>query len=837
MSQESHSPSLSPDGRPSWRAGPRAFVLAGTAAIVIVMALIIADRVAGQLRRTAVDAALGNVETIVRGYVDPVLVEDSLGLDAQPDPAIDRQLERLTVSGNLLEITVWSRDGRAVYSSVPAMRGHRMSIDHALAVAFAGDSVAVEAPVRDADESSVDDLRILVPIRGAVDGNPIGVYEVLQDGRPIATRVEDTRTEVFLTASGASTILLLLLWLAFAGASRTLAGQNRLLREQAIKQESLTADLRRSEERFRSLVRNASDAVLIIHADGTVGYESPAVERVLGYTVDERRGRPALDILHPEDAAFGQRLLDAVRRAPGAEAEGELRARHADGSWRVIEAVAKNLLDVPAVGGIVLNYRDVTERKELERQLAHQAFHDRLTGLANRALFLDRLEHARTRASRSPAAMAVLFLDLDDFKAINDRFGHATGDEALRVAATRIAAAVRPGDTVARIGGDEFAILIEDAAAAAQAEDVAERVLERLRKPFRAGGSEVVLRASVGVAEATTTDSADELLRNADIAMYRAKSDGKGRIVRFHPALRDSILGRIQLKADLQLGLERGEFTVAYQPIVDLRTGSTVGFEALARWNHPRHGPISPTEFIPLAEESGAIIALGRWVLEEATRQTGAWQRASGRALTISVNVSARQVANPGLVAEVAAALEAADLQPASLMLEITEGALVGDTESAIAILTSLRGLGVRLAIDDFGTGYSSLNYLRELPVDVIKIDRSFVAEVNHGAEQRAVLRSILDLARTLHLETIAEGIEDSSQLDKLTSLGTTLGQGFYFARPIRSDEVADFLGQVSPVLSPVHGQPKTGRAGVRTRRPVIATRAGSTPAAKRRTT
>jgi diguanylate cyclase (GGDEF)-like protein/PAS domain S-box-containing protein len=778
-------------GRVAWRPGPRPVVIAGAAAIVLGMAFVIAEQVADELRAGAMASALGNVGTIVRGFVDPVIKEESLQLDAAIDPTLDPQLERLALSGGLLQISVWSRDGRAVYSSNPVLRGQRVSIGHELATAFLGDSVAFRE-----GQGAEATLRVLVPIRGSVDGIPIGVYDVAQDGRPIEEQVDAVRNEVFVTAVAAMSLLLGLLWIAFTGASRRLSAQNRLLREQAVQQEILTTDVRRSEERFRSLVRNASDTVLIVAEDGSVAYESTAVERMLGFAPYERVGMPLLDLLHPDDQFAGQRWLAEVRREPGAEGRVELRARHADGSWRVIEAVAKNLLDDAAVGGVVVNYRDITERKQLEGQLLHQAFHDQLTGLPNRTLFLDRLEHAWARAGRGSQPLAVIFLDLDDFKGINDALGHAAGDEALQVAAARIAACLGPGDTVARVGGDEFAVLIEDVPDGPTPGRLAERVLDQLRQPFQLASSEVTIRASAGIASARTTDEPDELLRNADIAMYQAKSQGKGRIVRYKRSMRDATLGRLQLKADLLLGLERGEFGIVYQPIVDLRTGGALGVEALLRWSHPRLGPIAPAGFVHLAEESGAIVPIGRWVLREATRRAREWQLALGRSVRMSVNLSARQLADPHLVDYVSASLAAAGLPAGSLVLEITEGALVDDVDGAVATLNELRRLGVRLAIDDFGTGYSSLNYLRQLPVDIIKIDRSFVIELGRSDAQRALLRSIVGLARTLRLESVAEGIETPGQVDELRALGVRVGQGFFFARPLPADQAITFLAR-----------------------------------------
>ena len=457
------------------RPGLRLLVAVPAIAVVVGMALVVSHEVAGQLRQTATDAALRDVEAIVRGYLDPTLEPESLDLGSTRSPAIDDQFVRLTAPGNLLRINLWSRDGTIVYSSASELRGRRFSIGDRVARAFAGESVASYAATRstDADDSEhplpSHYLELFVPVRGAVDGNPIGVYDVYQDARPIEDRVESTRQTVFLVALIAASLLLLLVWLAFSTSSRVLSGQNRRLRDQAAKEQLLLADLRRSEERFRSLVRNSSDTVMVLDADGTIRYESSAVVRVLGLEPERRIGTSALEIVEPDDATFvGQRLAE-IGRTAGAETTIEFRARHRDGSLRVLEAVLKNLVNDPAVGGIVVNYRDVTERRALEEQLRHQAFHDALTGLANRALFLDRLGHALSRRHSADGSLAVLYVDLDEFKSVNDSLGHGEGDHLLVEVARRFREATRPIDTVARMGGDEFAVILEDGGATGRA--------------------------------------------------------------------------------------------------------------------------------------------------------------------------------------------------------------------------------------------------------------------------------------------------------------------------------------------------------------------------------
>jgi diguanylate cyclase (GGDEF)-like protein/PAS domain S-box-containing protein len=535
---------------------------------------------------------------------------------------------------------------------------------------------------------------------------------------------------------------------------------------------------------------------MILGADGTIEYESPAVERVLGFNAQERIGGSAFDALHPDDRAWGEALLADLVGSPGAMATGEFRIKHHDGSWRWIEAVGKNLFDDPAVGGIVVNYRDITSRKTLEDELRHQAFHDSLTGLANRALFTDRLEHALSLSSRGPHELAVLFVDLDDFKTINDSLGHGEGDAILVSVAERLRGALRSSDTLARMGGDEFAVLVEDPATASEPTVVANRVMSVLQAPFAQGGKELFVHASIGVAVQTSHGlTAEELLRNADVSMYIAKRKGKNRVEVFEPSMHAEALARLALKGDLQRAMERGEFFLLYQPVLDLATLEIVGVEALLRWRHPERGVVGPLTFIPVAEETGLIIELGRWVLLEACRQAVAWDLAtSSRPLTMNVNVSGRQVAEPGFVAEVAQILVDTALDPTRLVLEFTEGVLIQDTEATMATLRDLKTLGLRLAIDDFGTGYSSLSYVRQFPIDILKIDRSFVASMADGPDETALLESILNLSDTLHLETVAEGIENAVQLSELQNLGADLGQGFLFAKPLAAADIAALL-------------------------------------------
>lgn len=574
----------------------------------------------------------------------------------------------------------------------------------------------------------------------------------------------------------------------------------------ALDSAALTEDLlrRQSEARFSSLVQNSSDVVMVVEADSTMRYISPSVERVLGYEPGDLEGTKLATLIHPDDKTQVLQFLtsgghDGDTR-PGL---AEFRLRHRDDSWLHFESLRTNLIHDPNVKGIVLNTRDVSERKAFEEQLKHQAFHDPLTELANRALFRDRVEHALERQTRDGRPVSVLFMDLDDFKNINDSLGHAAGDQLLREAGERLKSCLRAADTAARLGGDEFGVLLEDAGtggAGVEAADVAARIMASLEGPFHLGRKEVFVRASIGIATARPDleegpQGADELLRNADVAMYMAKEAGKGRYQMFEPAMHDTALRRLELKADLQRAVDNGEFVLHYQPVIELETGEISGLEALLRWNHPERGMVAPMEFIPLAEETGLIVPIGRWVLEEACRQAvQVRERFPGNPLHMAVNLSARQLQRPEIVGEIAEILLESGLEAGNLILEITESVMMRDMDLSIQRLTELKELGVKLAVDDFGTGYSSLNYIRRFPVDILKVDKSFVDGVNEGGEESALTAAIIELAAILKLRPVAEGIERADQLERLLDLHCDLGQGFYFARPLPMDGIDDLL-------------------------------------------
>jgi diguanylate cyclase (GGDEF)-like protein/PAS domain S-box-containing protein len=556
-------------------------------------------------------------------------------------------------------------------------------------------------------------------------------------------------------------------------------------------------ELRASEERFRSLVLNSSDIILVVDRDDAIRYASPSVERLLGYGPAEVEGAKGLDFAHPEDLPRLRSSFRETLGTPGVSPAVELRLRHRDGSWRHFEAVATNLLGDPSVRGVVINSRDVTERKRFEERLRHQALHDPLTDLPNRALLLDRLARALAREGRREGSVAVLFLDLDRFKVANDSYGHEFGDELLVEVAHRLRDCLRPGDTAARFGGDEFVVLVEGMGGAADAGRVAERVARELEAPFRLRGQEVFLSASVGIAlNASGEDQPADLLRQADVAMYRAKQGGRARYAAYDPEMSEQILERLALEADLRHALERGQLKVHYQPTVDLSTGRIAGFEALARWHHPERGSVPPADFIPIAEETGLILPMGRWVLEEACRRCRRWQEeyACDPPLGVNVNLSARQFQHPGLSGEAAEVLRETGLEPGSLALEITESVVMEDAESNIEALRRLKALGVRLAIDDFGTGYSSLSYLKRFPVDVLKVDKSFVDGLGQDPEDDAIVRAVITLAHSLGAVVVAEGVETEGQLVRLRELGCELAQGYLFSGPMPAEAAGALL-------------------------------------------
>jgi diguanylate cyclase (GGDEF)-like protein/PAS domain S-box-containing protein len=523
-----------------------------------------------------------------------------------------------------------------------------------------------------------------------------------------------------------------------------------------------------------------------------VRYASPAVTRLLGHQVQDVLGRHVRDLVDPSQRHLVEAALLGVRSG-GDDPEGiELRLVHADGHWLWFEVVSTNLFDDPAVRGLVVNARDVTERKQYEAQLLHQALHDPLTGLPNRALLEDRLEQALGRARRVGADVAVMFLDIDHFKLVNDSSGHAIGDLLLVETARRLEAATRATDSVVRFGGDEFVVLCEDTTLE-EARALAQRIRTRLGQPVAIDEQSFFLDVSLGIAQARPADDAGSLLQAADTAMYAAKELGRGRVEVFVPELREVASARAALLADLHGAVEAGELVVEYQPIVGLEDGACVGVEALMRWRHPALGVIPPERFVPLAEDSGLIVDMGRAVVCDAVRNVARWTEAHP-GLYVSVNVSARQLREPAFVKDAYRLVEAEGLGPSSLVLELTETILMQEGATTRENLEDARAAGVRVAVDDFGTGYSSLAYLKLIAVSLLKIDGSFVAGLGTDPYDSSIVAAISSLAEILGLTVVAEHVETETQREALLALGCPFGQGYLFSPAVPAEGIDRLL-------------------------------------------
>lgn len=562
-----------------------------------------------------------------------------------------------------------------------------------------------------------------------------------------------------------------------------------------------------NEERFRSLSENAFDIVAILDREGKLNYLSSSVESILGFAPSVARNKDFVDLVHPEDATLAKSWLGDVVQSSGKAVPVELRLQHARAGWIQAEAVARNLLNDPNIQGLVVNCRDISARKSAEERLTHNAFHDVLTNLPNRALFLDRLRRAFYHAKRHPDyKFAVLFVDLDNFKIVNDSLGHTIGDQLIGAVADRLVHALRheegisrsfvrhgpdrpPGDdTLARFGGDEFTVLLVDIEHPRDALRVGTRIHEFLSAPFILGGQEVFATASIGiVTNDTPGNQPEDLLRAADTAMYRAKTSGKGRCEVFNTEMHSLAVNRLKLESDLRRAIERNEFSLAYQPVISLTTSRIVGFEALIRWDRPHIGLISPAEFITTAEETGMIIPIGQWVLREACERARIWNETYSNMppVTMSVNISFKQFAQPDLIVQIRQALQQSGLDPALLKLEITESLAMSDAERSETILWLLKGLGIGLSIDDFGTGYSSLSYLRRFPVNTLKIDRSFTAGIGNDTESAEIVRTIVTLSHNLGLDVVAEGVETPEHAAMLKEFGCEFAQGYLYYKPL----------------------------------------------------
>ncbi|RLV48119.1 EAL domain-containing protein [Nocardioides mangrovicus] len=545
------------------------------------------------------------------------------------------------------------------------------------------------------------------------------------------------------------------------------------------------------EHRMSALVRNSADMITVIESDTMLSFASSSIRTVTGHDPEAMVGRSFLDVIAAEDRELVTSLLAAAR--PG-DHPVTLHATHTDGRALLLEGTLTNLLADEAVNGWVCTMRDVTERTRLQEELSHQALHDALTGLANRRLFTDRLSHAlrRRRREGDVGSLVVLFLDLDDFKIVNDSRGHHVGDELLTTFAERLRATTRGGDTVARFGGDEFAVLMEDVDVLV-AREVAERIVAGFAEPILAGHQEIQVAASIGLAVAVPGEvTGEDVMRNADVAMYWAKDRGKGTIAVYDADLHADALARLELQSELAHAVDHDELRLHFQPNVDLESGRIVAFEALVRWQHPTRGLVPPAAFVPIAEQSGLDVPMGSWVLREACRSAQEHLNGPGEPVGITVNVTARQIADPGFVELVTAIVAETGLDPRRLELEITESTLLADREETVRRLGVLRERGIWVAVDDFGTGYSSLSYLSDLPVDVLKIDKSFVDQIT--LDGGPLVDAIVSLAGSLRLLPVAEGVETAEQAWRLRRAGCRIGQGFLWSKPVPLAEATELL-------------------------------------------
>jgi diguanylate cyclase (GGDEF)-like protein/PAS domain S-box-containing protein len=554
--------------------------------------------------------------------------------------------------------------------------------------------------------------------------------------------------------------------------------------------------LEASEARFRVLTESSLDLISVVDAEGALLYQSPALRRLLGYEPTETHGRNVIDMVHPDDREAARAAFRRVIETRHSSEPVEFRLRHRNGLWRTFESLGTNCLDNPHIHGLVFNSRDVTDRKVIQQRIQHLAYHDNLTGLPNRGLLQDRLAHSIARAERANRKVAVLFVDLDNFKNINDTLGHDVGDELLRQVSRRLSECVRLEDTIARQGGDEFIVLLDSLPDGRGASVVAQKVLNALRQPFSLGGTEQHVSGSVGIA-LYPDDGRDPqtLMKSADTAMFHGKGLGKNTYQYFTAQMNVAVKRRMTLESALRRAVMDKNFVLHYQPQVDLESGEIIAVEALVRWQ-TEGGLVMPGDFIPLAEETGLINELGEWVLREGCRQAREWLDRGLPRRRMAINLSARQFADRGFLDMVTRVLSETGMDPTLLELEITESQVMRETGGMISLLGELSAMGVQLAIDDFGTGYSSLSYLNRLPIQKLKIDQSFVRDITVDPNDTAIVVAIINMAKSLGLDTIAEGVESAGQVALLRSKGCRVGQGYHFSPPLEAQKIYPLLRQ-----------------------------------------
>jgi diguanylate cyclase (GGDEF)-like protein/PAS domain S-box-containing protein len=740
-------------------------------------------------------ASFGTATDVVTGLARVQRELGQLEIDVErlrvPD-GVDRVAVQRGLVDQQIEVTLGATpaagDERA---GIERARSHLDAFDAELARLQADPTLAHLArsrPVLRREAGAAETL-----VKEDYDASEISFFGAITNALHARTALE----RVLMGTSGLTLAVALMLSLSLRRrTSRTFASAYERLVQEVNEREAAEQALRESEQRFRALVHNASDVFTVIGDDGVIRYQSPAVEAVLGHPPDSLIGRSLLDVVHADDRKAATRLFEQSRQQSGVPIVGEVRMlpRGSEQAPRRFEMTVTDLLADPTVSGMVLNYSDITERALYQERLTRQAYQDTLTGLANRARFQERLEEALRQRDRT---VGLLFVDLDRFKVINDSLGHDAGDQLLREVAERLTACLREGDTLARLGGDEFTVLLPDISGPEVAVAVAERIIGHLKAPFELPGHSVVVGASVGIATGVASrDRPDALLRDADAAMYEAKARGRGRYALFHATMHTRAVSRLAIETELRRAIETGQLLLHYQPIILLGSGQMVGVEALLRWRRPDGTLVLPNEFVPVAEETGLIHPIGRWVLHEACDQLSRWRAELPQAagLSMSVNVSARQLQDPSLVSDVTSALQHAALDPASLVLELTETVMAENLEAATETLQALRWMSVRLAMDDFGTGYSSLSSLSQLPLDILKIDQSFVSRLDRDAEGRAIVYAIMSLAGALGVRVTGEGIETPEQLSALVELGCQYGQGYLLGEPVSADALAATL-------------------------------------------
>jgi len=614
--------------------------------------------------------------------------------------------------------------------------------------------------------------------------------------RPLYERPASTTYELLVPTAAGDTRQMLYNTVSFVDRRGEVAGLIGTITDVTRYKETERA-LEASEARFRVLTESSIDLISVVDAAGIILYQSPALRHLLGFEPAETVGRNVADLVHRDDLDL---VLAAYRRVIEARQSiepVEFRLRHRDGMWRTFESLGTNCLSNPHIHGVVFNSRDVTDRKVIQQRMQHLAYHDNLTGLPNRSLLQDRLAHSIARAERTSRKVAVLFIDLDNFKNINDTLGHDIGDELLRQVSRRLSDCVRLEDTIARQGGDEFIVLLDSLEDSRGASVVAQKILNALRNAFILSGTEQHVSGSVGIALYPEDGrDAQTLMKNADTAMFHGKGQGKNTYQYFTGQMNIAVKRRMTLESALRRAVMQKNFVLNYQPQIDLESGEIVAVEALVRWKTEDSGIVMPGDFIPLAEETGLINEIGEWVLREGCRQAKEWQSLGLAPRRMAINLSARQFSDRGFLDMVTRVLAETGLEPQHLELEITESQVMRQTEGMIMLLNKLSEMGVQLAIDDFGTGYSSLSYLKRLPIQKLKIDQSFVRDITVDPNDTAIVVAIINMAKSLDLETIAEGVETAGQLALLRSKGCRTGQGFYFSAPVRAEVLYPLLKQ-----------------------------------------